>query len=106
MARLRIALLLGMICFAAGCSTKYWYQEDKTFEQCYSDHRACYDKLETLSNPTQLGKREMKIIEDCMKSKGYRLIAEDRLPYPTRSLRPDRTIHYRLRGIAGRPGEE
>lgn len=106
MAKLHIALLLAMISLVTGCSTKYWYQEGKTFEQCYNNHRACYGQLETLSNQTQFGKRELKIINDCMKSKGYRLIDEDRLPYPTRSLRPDRTIHYRLRGIAGRPGKE
>ena len=106
MAKLHIALLLAMICVTMGCSTKYWYQEDKTFDECYSDHRACYEELETLTSQTQLGDLELKIINDCMKSKGYRLIAEDRLPYPTQSLRPDRTIHYRLRGIAGRPGQE
>ena len=106
MARVLVVLLLAVACFCAGCGTKYWYQIGKTFDECYADHRTCYEELETLTTQTQFGKRELKIINDCMRRKGYRLIAEDRLPYPTRSLRPDRTIHYRLRGIAGRPGEK
>ena len=105
MARLYVALLLAMTCFATGCGAKYWYHKGKTFDECYADHRACYEELETLTNQTQLGDLELKIIEDCMRSKGYRLIAEGHLPYPTKSLRPDRTVHYRLRGIAGAPGE-
>ena len=104
MVRFHVALLV-MICFTAGCSTKYWYQEGKTFDECYDDHRACYEELTRLSTPTGFGEREMKIVADCMKSRGYRPVAEDRLPYPTKRLRPDRTIHYRLRGIAGAPGE-
>lgn len=106
MARLYPVLLAVLIACTAGCSTSYWYQEGKTFDECYEDHRACYKQLEILTDQTELGNREMKIIADCMKSKGYRLKAESHLPYPTKSLAPDRTIHYRLRGIAGAPSEK
>jgi len=102
-----LVVLLLVICFVAGCGApKYWYQEGKTFDECYADHRACYEQLEELTNQTQFGEREMKIIADCMKGQGYRLVPESRLPYPTKALQPDRTIHYRLRGIAGAPGKE
>jgi hypothetical protein len=106
MVRLCIALLSVVICCTAGCSTSYWYQEGKTFDECYQDHGACYEQLEILTDQTGFGNREMKIIADCMKSKGYRLKAESHLPYPTKSLAPDRTIHYRLHGIAGAPSKD
>ena len=103
MRRLNIAVLLIAACLTSGCATEYWYQKGKTFEECYADHRACCQELERLTDQTQLGDRELKIIEDCMRSRGYRVVPESRLPYPTKSLAPDRTIHYRLRGIAGAP---
>jgi hypothetical protein len=106
MARLHLVLLAVLMGCTAGCSTSYWYQESKTFDECYQDHRACYEQLEVLTNQTELGSREMKIIADCMKSKGYRLKAESHLPYPTKSLASDRTIHYRLHGIAGAPSKD
>jgi len=106
MVRLQVALISILVCCTAGCSTSYWYQEGKTFDQCYEDHRACYEELAALTTQTEFGDRELKIIADCMKSKGYRLKAESHLPYPTRTLRPDRTIHYRLHGIAGAPSKK
>ncbi|UCD52977.1 MAG: hypothetical protein JSW27_10125 [Phycisphaerales bacterium] len=106
MARLYVVLLPVVIGYAAGCSTSYWYQEGKTFDECYEDHRACYKELAELTTQTEFGDRELKIIDDCMKSKGYRLKAESHLPYPTKTLKPDRTIHYRLHGIAGRPSKK
>jgi len=106
MIRVHVALLAILICCAAGCSTSYWYQEGKTFDECYADHRACFEQLAVLTDQTEFGNQELKIIADCMKSKGYRLKAASHLPYPTRTLHPDRTIHYRLHGIAGAPGKE
>ncbi len=102
-----LALFVFLLGCAAGCAstTKYWYQEGKTFEQCYEDHRLCYEELARLSAPSSFGDRELKFIEDCMKNKGYRLVPEDRLPYPTKTLAPNRSIHYRLRGLAGTPDD-
>jgi hypothetical protein len=105
MKQLLVALLLLVACSTIGCAPKYWYQEGKTFSECYADHLACYRQLETLTTQTQFGSRELKILEDCMRSKGYHLISESHLPYPSKSLPPDRTIHYRLRGLTGAPDE-
>jgi hypothetical protein len=107
MTRLTIVLFAVLLGLSAGCAstTKYWYQEGKTFEQCYEDHRVCYEELVRLSAPSSFGDHELNFIEDCMKSKGYRLVPEDRLPYPTKTLGPNRSIHRRLRGLAGRPDD-
>jgi len=101
MAGLRVGLLLLMLCCCTGCGMKYWYQEEKTFDECYEDHRACYEELAELSELTGFGDRELDIIEDCMKRKGYRPVSWSHLPARTRTRQADRTIHYRLKGLAG-----
>jgi len=106
MVELRMGLILAMLCFCSGCGTQYWYQEGKTFDQCYEDHRGCYEELAELSELTGLGDRELDIIDDCMRRKGYRPVLGNSLPPRTRSLRPNRSIHYRLKGLAGSLDQE
>jgi len=101
MAGLRVGLLLVILCCCSGCGMDYWYQEGRTFDECYEDHRACYEELAELSELNGFGDRELDIIEDCMKRKGYRSVSGKRLPARTTVLNADRTIHYRLNGLAG-----
>jgi hypothetical protein len=45
-------------------------------------------------------------MEECMKQRGYRLVSEDELPLAAKRERPDPTLHYRMKGIAGDLSEE
>lgn len=101
MAGLRLGVLLVVFCCCTGCGMQYWYQEGKTFDDCYEDHRACYEELAELSELTGFGTRELDIVEDCMRRKGYRPVSGNSLPPRTKVLGADRTIHYRLKGLAG-----
>ncbi len=94
-------LVAPLLLSVAGCGPKYWYQESKTFEQCRADYLACLDELDGYSDQTAFGDYELDFLDDCMKRKGYRRVQENKLPLRTRRLRPDPTIHYRLRGLAG-----
>ena len=90
-----------LICVLAGC-TQYWYQEGKTFEQCRQDRLDCFNELKKYTD-LQHGSADydFKFMAGCMKQKGYRLVTEDKLPLTVKRERPDRTLHYRLKGIAG-----
>ena len=101
-----VILLAGLICFSAGCS-KYYYQEGKTFNECAIDRAACFAELQKrIANKTQRpGDYEHKFMEDCMNSKGYRLVTENKLPLDVKRQDPDTTLQGQLygyrRGIAG-----
>jgi hypothetical protein len=94
-------VVMPLLLWAAGCGPRYWYHESRTFEQCRDDYYACLEELEGYSDQTALGEYELNFLDDCMKQRGYKLVAENRLPLRARRLRPDQTIHYRLRGLAG-----
>jgi len=94
-------LVMPLLLWVAGCGPEYWYDEDRTFEQCRDDYCACLDELEGYSDQTALGEYELNFLDDCMKRRGYKRVTENKLPLQTRRLRPDQTIHYRLRGLAG-----
>jgi hypothetical protein len=93
------ALLLGCL---SGC-TQYWYQESKTFTECQQDRDACFTDLQKRSNLSGTTfDYEYKFMEQCMTGKGYRLVGEDKLPLDARRQEPDTTIHWRMKGIAGK----
>jgi hypothetical protein len=56
------------------------------------------------------GSYEHKFMEECMKRKGYRLVAEDKLPLEVKRQDPDSSLRGFLygqrRGIAGTVDEE
>jgi hypothetical protein len=87
----------------SGCA-KYWYQEGKTFEQCKQDRSDCLAELKRRSD-FQKGSAdyEFKFMAECMKKKGYRLVSESELPLDAKRERPDLTLHYRMKGLAGDP---
>ncbi len=102
-------LLLFLICLSAGCAAQYYYQGGKSFEECKKAREDCLRELaKYTSNPTY-SEYEFKFIEECMKSKGYRLIKEDKLPLRVKREDPDYLRQWkdrRIRGIAGNLEEE
>ncbi len=100
--------MLRQITFAAfavialsGCST-YWYQEGKTFEECRQARDACFAELQKrtdFSYPTV--EYEIKFMNECMASKGYREVKNKELPLDARRQEPESTLHWRIRGLAG-----
>ena len=103
MTRLTLTTLLLLIfAFLSGCTT-YWYQTDKTFDQCRQDRKDCLEELKKYSSNWQkMGNYEFKFMEECMLSKGYTPVKEDKLPLKVKRQDPDRMLHARLRGIAGK----
>ena len=105
-----VLLLLGLICLSAGCQ-KYYYQEGKIFEECAKDRIDCFSELKkrmsALGTP---GSYEYKFIEECMKSKGYRLVTENKLPLDVKRQDPDTSLQGQLygyrRGVAGTVDEK
>jgi len=100
-----VLLLAGLICLLAGCS-KYYYQEGKSFEECAKDRIDCFSELKKrMSSSETPGSYEYKFIEECMKSKGYKLVTENKLPLDARRQDPDSSLQGQLygyrRGIAG-----
>jgi hypothetical protein len=105
MKKLLTVTLLASICFLAGCA-KYWYQGGKTFEECKQDRRECFNELKKYSDWQRMSDFEFKFMEKCMKDKGYSLVTEDDLPLRVKREEPERTYHWRIKGIAGTLEEE
>lgn len=96
-----MACVLISLSFCAGCA-KYWYQEGKTFAETKQDRQECFEELKKYSsNWRDMGDYEFKFMEDCMMQRGYRLVAENKLPLRVKREDPDQLLHWRLRGVAG-----
>ncbi len=94
------SLLILMLSFA-GCTT-YWYQADKTIDECKQSRLECFEELKKYSSDWRdMGDYEFKFMEDCMRQKGYTLLKEKELPLRVKREDPDQTIHFRLHGAAG-----
>jgi len=105
----KILLLLVLFCLSGGCA-KYYYQEGKTFEECKRDRDECMKELKKRMGSEIPGDYEYKYMEECMKSKGYKLVTEDKLPLDVKRQDPDTTLMGQLygqrRGIAGTLDEQ
>ena len=97
-------LLLCLVSFLAGCG-KYYYQEDRSFEECEKDREHCISELKKHADWEMPGAYEHKFMEECMKRKGYRLVKEKELPLDVKRQDPASTLYGQLygarRGIAG-----
>lgn len=100
MKRLVVLLFLGLIYFSAGCA-KYYYQGGKSFEECKKDRQDCFAELEKRVDMVTASDYEFKFMEECMRQKGYRIVTEDKLPFDVKRDRPDRSLNWFVRGIAG-----
>ena len=111
----KIFILFALISpMVVGCSSHYWYQESKTFNQCRLDYLQCNHEAETYagdhtgltfyeSSPRSRpkarkgyniygfgGRDRAGFRYDCMWAKGYRLVSAKQLPpewKQTRNLR-------------------
>jgi len=95
-----VILLLSLATIFSGC-TKYWYQKGKTFEECQQDRLDCFNELKQRSDLRGSADYDFKFMKECMEQKGYQLAPQDKLPLDVKRLNPDRTLHYRMKGIAG-----
>lgn len=98
---LMATLLSVLLCHFSGCAT-YWYQADKTINECKQNRFECFEELKKYSsNWRDMGEYEFKFMEDCMRQKGYTLLKEGELPLRVKRQDPDRLTHFRLHGVAG-----
>ena len=99
-------LLVILVCFCCGCA-KYYYQEGRSFDQCRTDRAECVVELNKrlAVQSKSPGDYEHKFIEECMKSRGYKLVTEGKLPLGAKRQDPEKTLRGILygqrRGIAG-----
>ena len=99
-----IILIITFLCFLSGCNS-YWYQQEKSFEQCHQDRQDCLDELKKYydfdSFGKSIGKPEREFMYNCMREKGYTLVKENELPQRTKRRDPDRATYWFSNGIAG-----
>jgi hypothetical protein len=105
MRKVSAVTLLALMCLLTGC-TEYWYQADKTFEECRQDRRECFNELNKFSSLQEFGDYEFKFLENCMGLRGYAVVKEDQLPLRVKRQEPSSSLHWRLKGIAGRIEED
>ena len=88
-ALLRAGLAVGLAVLAAGCQQKYWYQEGKTFDECKADHEDCWTELLRRTDLRYASSYKHQFLEDCMRQRGYELVAEKDLPLDVKREDPD-----------------
>jgi hypothetical protein len=97
-------VFVAVLCSCTSCA-RYYYREGTTFEQAKSDCEDCRAELEKRAAIDKPGDYEYKFMEDCMKRKGYDLVAEDKLPLSVKRKDPDMSmrgfLYGRRRGLAG-----
>ena len=102
MHKLLLLMLLSLLfLLPAGCA-KYWYQEGKSFDECKQARAECFEgltKRTDFTSPTV--EYEMKYMNECMREKGYREVSAKELPMNVRREEPERSLHWRTRGLAG-----
>ena len=100
MAVLRNIAFFTIMFFVGGC-TQYWYQKDKTFNECKDDCIACrVESRAYLENYDKSDDFRIKYEEKCMHQKGYRLVSQDWLPLKTKKREPE-SLYMEKYGIAG-----
>ena len=96
-----VTLILILMLLFTGC-TRYWYQADKSIDECKADRHECFEELKKYSsNWQEMGQYEFKFMEDCMKQKGYSSVKEKTLPLNVRREDPDRLENWFTKGVAG-----
>jgi len=104
MKNLTILLSLSFVLFLAGCG-RYYYQEGKTYNECERDWARCVEDLHQQKKVLDWGTYEYRFVEDCMKRRGYKLVAERSLPLAAKRRDPDRStmglLRGRRQGVAG-----
>jgi hypothetical protein len=81
-------LVVGVVVLAAGCQQKYWYQQSKTFDECKADHDVCWAELLRRTSLYHTTTYKSRFLENCMRQKGYGLVAEKDLPLEAKREEP------------------
>ncbi|MHC4842543.1 MAG: hypothetical protein ACYTEE_01955 [Planctomycetota bacterium] len=93
--------LFVLVVFSSGCE-QYWYQEGKTFAEVSKDRQECRQELLKRYDLKGFTKQyEIEFMENCMAEKGYSLVKENKLPIDVKRERPQTSIHWSAKGIAG-----
>jgi hypothetical protein len=92
--------MLICFCFMQGCN-RYWYQEAKSYDECFDDREQCFCELTEIYDLEYIGKPEVQFVKSCMHAKGYHLLPEDRLPPRVKRRDPDWITYWFLYGTAG-----
>ena len=104
MKSLIVLLSLSLVLLLTGCG-RYYYQEGKTYAECERDWASCVEDLKKHKRVLDWGAYEYGFVEDCMKRRGYKLVAERKLPLDTKRRAPDRSTigltRGRRQGVAG-----
>jgi hypothetical protein len=79
----------GFAVLAAGCHQMYWYQEGKTFAECRADHEDCWAELLKRIDWRYAGSYQYRFMENCMRERGYELIAQKDLPLDIKREGPE-----------------
>lgn len=97
-------VLAGMLMLSAsllgGCA-KYWYQEGRSFTQCRRDLASCHAEAQRYSDierTSGFGSYESKFVGECMRTKGYDLVAEKVLPV---RVKRESSPVFGIPGVAG-----
>jgi hypothetical protein len=85
----RVGLTVGLLVLAAGCQQKYWYQEGKTFAESKTDYEDCWTELLRRTNLRHTSTYKSRFLENCMRQRGYELVAENDLPLEVKREDPD-----------------
>ena len=73
-------LILILTLLFTGCN-HYWYQPNKSIDECKADRQACFEELKKYSsNWKDMGHYEFEFMENCMKQKGYSIVKEKKYP--------------------------
>jgi hypothetical protein len=96
-----LILLFVLVVFLSGCE-QYFYQEGKTFAEASKDRQECRQELLKRYDLKGFTKQyEIEFMENCMKEKGYSIVSEGKLPMDVKRERPQTSIHWAAKGIAG-----
>jgi hypothetical protein len=101
MSKMYLIAVSSLFLLPAGCA-KYWYQEEKTFEECKQAQAECFRELQKRTDFTSpTADYEIKYMNECMLAKGYREVSANELSLEVKRQAPESSLHWRARGLAG-----
>lgn len=100
---MRQLLYLPLFAFLLFSGCTYWYQEGVSFDTSQEslDNCLCELKIHTDYSPDYLTGYDIDFIKQCMRSQGYKLVTEDKLPMKVKRRAPKMSTFWVLAGTAG-----
>lgn len=100
MKRLILTICLLLIVNAGGCVSVYWFQSDKTLEECLQDSKECVYYADEIVGPeapfplSGSSRLRRTTYRQCMYSRGYRLFDKKKLPTEIRICEKNPLIYF------------